>query len=93
MPTQIHSPKDILPGEIYEDTFFHPCVCIEVNGYEIWGVSLIDGSYPRTTDIPNSLPRKLSVQEAWKWKIEGPLDLEELGVTLEEKQKWWKKTK
>lgn len=54
---------------------------------------MIDGSYPRTTDIPNSFPRKLTIEEAWKWKIEGPQDLEDLGITLKSNQKWWVQNK
>ena len=89
MPTEIYSSKDISPGEIYEDTFFHPCICLEINDFEIVGISLIDGSYPRTIDIPNSFPRKLTLEEAWKWKLEGPQDLEELAIEFKEDQKWW----
>ena len=91
MPTEIYSARDISPGEIYEDVFFHPCVCVEITDFEIWGISLIDGSYPRTTDIQNSLPRKLSIKEAWIWKIKGPQDLDERSIKLEEKYKWWKR--
>ncbi|MEI2456387.1 hypothetical protein [Lysobacter firmicutimachus] len=42
-------------GDIYEDVFFHPCLCLGVDeaGF-VWGVSLIDGSHPRTTDLHRS---------------------------------------
>lgn len=89
MTQPILSSKDISPGEIYEDVFFHPCVCIEVNKYEIWGISLIDGSYPRTIDIHNSAPRKLTTEEAWEWKINGPQDLEG-DIEFPDDQKWWR---
>ena len=49
----------------------HPCLCIEIDylADEIWGVSLIDGSYPRTCSLLHSGVRKLSVQEAWNLKM------------------------
>ena len=57
------------------------------------GVSLIDGSHPRTIDIQNSMPRKLTVEEAWVWKMRGPQDLDELGIVFNENHKWWKNKK
>ena len=63
---------DISRGDIYEDSFLHPCLCIEIdyNDDEIWGISLIDGSYPRSCSLLSSGIRKLSVSEAWKIKME-----------------------
>lgn len=60
-------------GEIYEDAFFHPCLCLGIDeaGF-VWGVSLVDGSYPRATDIHRSGVRRLTVEEAWEWKMKGP---------------------
>lgn len=58
------------PGDLYEDVFYHPCLCVvacEADD-EIWGISLIDGSYPRSTSLGFSAPRKLSVEEAWELK-------------------------
>lgn len=61
----------IQPGDIYEDPFFHPCLCFGVDDGAVWGVSLIDGSYPRTTDLGVSGVRKLSLQQAWEHKLKG----------------------
>ncbi|MDP9123426.1 MAG: hypothetical protein M3N82_02320 [Pseudomonadota bacterium] len=38
------------PGDLYEDCSFHPVVCVEVDydRDEIFGISLIDGSYMRS---------------------------------------------
>lgn len=54
-----------IPGDIYEDVFNHPCLCVGVESDFVWGISLVDGSYPRTTDLFMSGIRKLSVAEAW----------------------------
>ena len=64
----------IQPGDIYEDVFFHPCLCIGIDdtGFA-WGISLIDGSYPRTTDLYKSGIRRLTIEQAWEWKTRGPL--------------------
>lgn len=61
---------DISPGDLYEDSALHPCLCVGID-YEdddIWGVSLIDGSYPRSCSLLNSGVRKISVEEAWSVK-------------------------
>ena len=57
-------------GDIYEDVFFHPCLCIGVSEKddEIWGISLIDGSNPRTCSLNFSAIRRLTVEEAWQVK-------------------------
>ena len=41
------------PGDIYEDVIYHPCLCVgvSVEEDELWGISLIDGSYPRNCSI------------------------------------------
>jgi hypothetical protein len=64
------SAERFVPGDLYEDAFYHPCLCVAANEAddEIWGISLIDGSYPRSTSLGFSAPRKLSVQEAWELK-------------------------
>ena len=72
MPKHITSPDQIKPGDIYEDSFYHPCLCTEVSDYSIFGISLIDGSYPRGEDIELSGVRKLTIEEAVIWKIKGP---------------------
>ena len=84
MSKEITNNTEISPGDIYEDSAYHPCLCLEVNGYEVWGISLVDGSYPRSDDIALGGVRKLSLEEAWIWKTKGPAD-----VVLEDKSKWW----
>ena len=64
--------EDISPGDIYEDVFFHPCLGIGVEQGAAWGISLIDGSQPRTVDLGVSGARKLTIEQAWEWKLKGP---------------------
>lgn len=63
--------EEIAPGDMYEDAFLHPCICIGVEEGCAWGVSLIDGSYPRTADIRMGA-RKISLEEAWRMKMDWP---------------------
>ncbi|MDO7843282.1 hypothetical protein [Sphingomonas immobilis] len=64
------SAASFVPGDLYEDVFYHPCLCVAVDEENdgIWGISLIDGSYPRSTSLLFSVPRKLAVEEAWEMK-------------------------
>lgn len=39
------------PGDIYEDCANHPVLCTNVDGDDIEGMSLIDGSTPRSCSI------------------------------------------
>lgn len=64
---------NIQPGDLYEDGFCHPCLCIGIDdvGF-IWGISLIDGSSPRSTDPHMSGIRRLTPKQARESKLEGP---------------------
>ena len=88
MPTQVTLPKDLAPGDYYEDCFYHPCLCTEVafsgGDMAISGVSLVDGSYPRGCSVPGCEVRKLTLHEALVWKFYGPADRE-----LADKDRWW----
>lgn len=47
------NPAGIRIGDIYEDCFFHPVLCTDIDdvaGLVLGGVSLIDGSSPRNCD-------------------------------------------
>ncbi len=56
----------IRPGDIYEDCFFHPVLCmtIDVAEDEITGISLIDGSQPRTCSLKHCGVVKLALDDA-----------------------------
>lgn len=78
------------PGDIYECCSFHPCLCLGVDNEErtIWGISLVDGSYPRSCDLDSCGVRKLSLEEAFSWKQNGPKELPE-GFTFLPDRQWW----
>lgn len=62
-------------GDIYLDVFDHPTVCLEIDidyarkDISLAGVSLFDGSYPRSCSVVHSAPDKIAYEEAWKMKI------------------------
>lgn len=72
MPSTPNKANPLKPGDLYEDPFFHPCLCVGIDdaGFA-WGISLIDGSYPRSTDLYMSGLRRLTPEEAWEWKMKG----------------------
>lgn len=63
-------------GDIYESCFYHPVLCLGVDYKEdlIWGVSLIDGTYPRACSLVFCGIRKLTPKQAWKIRTHGPDD-------------------
>jgi hypothetical protein len=78
------------PGDYYEDCSYHPCLCIEVDKNDgIKGISLIDGSSPRSCDLNHCGVRKLSLAEVLLWKQKGPQNLEQPWSPLPDKQWWW----
>ena len=84
MPTDVRNESDIRPGEFYEDCSYHPCLCIRVLDDEVSGVSLADGSYPRSCSVSHCGIRKLTLDEALLWKFYGPP-----GVEIEQEKRWW----
>jgi hypothetical protein len=65
----VSKPGDLKPGDIYQDTSDHPCLCVSAEGMEVTGISLIDGTYPRAEDIGLSGLSKLSIEEAWSLRM------------------------
>jgi len=52
------------PGMIYEDCAFHPVLCTNVHSdNSVSGISLIDGSAPRTCDLDSCGVIPLTVSE------------------------------
>ena len=78
----------IAPGKIYEDVFYHPCLCVGVESEMAWGISLIDGSYPRSCELQLSGIRELSVAEAWQIRNHGPLDAA-VRASIPAERRWW----
>ena len=70
-------------GDIYEDCSFHPVRCEAVDGDSISGVSLIDGSSPRSCSLGHCSVVKLTEPEAQQrieaFKNDGERGLMRLG--------------
>gem|GEM_PF-904857 len=88
MAQSIEQPEQLKPGDIYEDSYCHPCLCVEISGPEVKGISLVDGSYPRSEDVRHGKLRQLSAEEAWQWRLNGPQD-----KTLDLPGRWWQRDK
>lgn len=85
MPKQIRSELDIQVGDFYEDCGYHPCLCTSVSeDDEVTGISLVDGSSPRSCSPHHCGLRLLTVKEAIYWKFNGPPD-----EIIDEKHRWW----
>jgi hypothetical protein len=62
--TSVDAPL-IRKGMIYEDCAFHPVLCVEVHDDDsVSGISLIDGSYPRTCSLVSCGVVPLSIEDA-----------------------------
>ena len=81
---------NIKVGDIYESCSFHPVLCLGVDYKkdEIWGVSLIDGTYPISCSLLCCGVRKLSPKQAWETKMFGPLDIE-VRNGMSKQNRWW----
>lgn len=57
---------EIRVGSIYEDCAFHPVLCTGVDevGRDVEGISLIDGSAPRSCSVDHCGPVPLSIERA-----------------------------
>jgi hypothetical protein len=85
MPSKIQSPEDLRPGDFYEDAYYHPCICLSVSFEEdeVTGISLVDGSVPRSASIKHGFVRKLTLEEVAHYRFFGPMD-----ATLESDHDW-----
>jgi len=87
MPQPITKAGELVPGDLFEDCRFHPCLCIDGNSMDdpdgVHGISLVDGT-PTGCSIAHCNLRKLSVSEAVQWKYHGPKDR-----TTEDR--WWER--
>jgi hypothetical protein len=79
----IDTAEQFAPGDIYEDCAYHPVFCVSASEEddEIWGISLIDGSYPRNCSLAHCGVRKLTVGEA--------LALKQRHILLNGQDGWW----
>ena len=76
------------PGEYYEDCNFHPCLCVRSKDDVIYGISLIDGSFPRCCDANHCGVIKLSFKQAMDRKFYGPPDPEVI-ARFPKDRRWW----
>ena len=81
----------IKPGEFYEDCSYHPCVCVgsSLEHDEIWGISLIDGTHPRSCSFRHCGVRKLTIAEVWEWRSQGPPEVRD-DPSFPSDRKWWR---
>lgn len=81
---------DLAVGDIYEDSGYHPVLCtaIDYENDDISGISLIDGSYPRSCSLRHPGIRKLSVEEALEIHRKGPTE-PELRAKISGERRWW----
>lgn len=77
-------------GDVYEDCAYHPVLCLGVDYKQdnIWGISLIDGSFPRNCSLIHCGIRKITLKEAWQIKLNGPPD-KKIADTFPEEKRWW----
>jgi len=66
--------RNLVAGGFYEDCAYHPCLTMGVNAEEgdIWGISLVDGSWPRACCLDHCGVIPLTMEQAWRWKMCGP---------------------
>lgn len=77
-------------GDIYESCSYHPVLCLGVDYKQdtIWGISLIDGTYPRSCSLVHCGVRKLSPKQAWEIKMRGP-EVAEDRERISTERRWW----
>lgn len=56
--------EHIMVGDFYEDCAGHTCLCTLSEGDDIEGISLIDGTEPRSCSLKSCCPPKLTALEA-----------------------------
>jgi len=83
-----HTRTFIKPGEYYEDCSCHPCLCTWSEDSEISGISLIDGSEPRSCDIEHCGVTRLTFRQALRWKFFGPPGLV-VRARIPQDKRWW----
>ena len=81
---------DLKPGDIYESCSYHPVLCLGVDykSDSIWGISLIDGTYPHNCSLLHCGIKRLSPKMAWQLKIRGPAD-PQVCERISAKNRWW----
>jgi len=80
-------------GDFYEDCAYHPCLVTCIDGDVISGISLIDGSSPRSCSISHCGVVKLTLKQALDIKQSGPRSMPKKDKEDFEKKSpneaWW----
>ena len=78
------------PGDLYEDCAYHPVLCLgaDYENDDLWGISLVDGSYPRSCSFIHCGVRKLTPKQAWLIKTRGPIDAKDR-KKIPAERRWW----
>jgi hypothetical protein len=92
MPIRVKSADELQPGHFYEDCAYHPCLCISSGMEMVDGISPVDGSFPRNCGVPQCSVRKLTAEEAIKWRLFGPPDAPP-ELKMADEQKYWLKSR
>lgn len=81
-------------GDFYIDCAYHPCLVTVCSGDTLEGVSLIDGSSPRSCSISHCGPERITMKNALKkrenWEIFQE-EMHQLGIKYYEKRPELKK--
>lgn len=85
----------IKPGDIYQDCAYHPVLCTKSDGDAVEGISLIDGTSPRSCSISSCGIKLITLRTALRIKKRGPATAKKQHIAALEKQgweftKWWK---
>ena len=90
-------PDEIEVGGFYYDCSYHPVLCTENDGEGVCGISLVDGSFPRSCSIKHCAPTPLTLEEALWVRFNGPFDEDKEhlqaviddGGWCQDYEKWW----
>ena len=78
------------PGDIYESCNYHPVLCLgaDYRSDEVWGISLVDGSYPHCCSLLPCGLRKLTPKQAWLLRLHGPRSAA-ARASIPKSKRWW----
>ena len=78
------------PGDIYESCSYHPVLCLgaDYRSDEVWGISLVDGSYPHCCSLLHCGIRKLTPRQAWHLRLHGPR-MAAARASVPKNKRWW----
>ncbi|MGM9485549.1 hypothetical protein ACS5PN_30450 [Roseateles sp. NT4] len=88
---RVREQLNLAAGDIYEDCAYHPVLCVNVDYTtdDIQGISLVDGTHPRSCSLRHCGIRKLTVEEAWHIRQHGPHD-PAARESIAAERRWWR---